>query len=173
MPTLGPAKLPSSKIPLMISLAVAFASGRLVAPRQAKPVDDTQTRDKNTPIPPDYVCLDETVKATAPDGSTVFVSIESKRGECASAVIPSPLSREDRDLLYKMSLAASNINALYMADELREARGQKRSWAPMIEMGVKNFRQMRIQICSEHPDMFVYQLKDDGERTAPRSCSTE
>lgn len=129
--------------------------------------------DKNTPVPPEYVCLDEATKANNPDGRTVFVSIQSKPGECGSAVIPSPLSREDRDLLYKMSVAASNINALRAADELREKNGQARTWAPMIEMGVKDFRQMRTQLCSAHPEMFVYQLNDDGQRTAPKSCSAE
>ncbi len=117
--------------------------------------------------------LDEAVKATAPDGSTVFVSIRAKRGECESAVIPSPLSEGDRDLLYNMSIAASNLSELRLADELRETNGQKRTWAPMIEMGVKNFRRMRNQLWSEHPEMFVYQLKDDGQRTALKSCSTE
>jgi hypothetical protein len=135
-----------------------------------KPAHNTEP---NKAFPPDFVCLDEAIKANAPDGSTVFVSIQVKPSQCQSAVMPSPLSRADRDLLYNMSVAASNINALYMADEMREASGQKRTWTPMIDMGVKNFREMRAQLCAAHPDMFVYQLKDDGQRTAPKSCSKE
>jgi hypothetical protein len=138
-------------------------------PEPIKPL----TQDKSTPIPLDYVCLDEAVKATAPDGSTVFVSMQSKRGECESVVMPSTLSREDRDLLYKMSVDASNVSTFYMTDELREASGKERTWTPMIEMGVKNFRQMRTQLCSTHPDMFVYQLMDNGQRTAPRPCTQQ
>jgi hypothetical protein len=138
----------------------------------AEPIGASQS-DRNKRDPPEYVCVDESIKATDPDGATVFVTLQSKPGECGSAVMPSPLSREDRDLLYKMSVAASNINALYAADKLRESSGQERTWAAMIEIGVKDFRQKRAQLCSRHPDMFVYQLKDDGERTAPKLCSTE
>lgn len=72
-----------------------------------------------------------------------------------------------------MTVDASNINAFYAADKLRETGCQKRTGTSMIEIGVKDFRQMRTQLCSMHPDMFVYQLKDDGERVAPKSCSKE
>lgn len=173
MPTLGPAKLPPSKFLLMMSLAVALESGQSVAHQQVDPRGKKETRENQASIPPDYVCLDEAVKATTADGSTVFLLIQAKHGECESAVVPSPLSREDRDLLYKMSVAASNISALREADELRETSRQERAWAPMIEMGVKDFRQMRTQLCSRHSDMFVYELKEDGERTAPTPCAQQ
>jgi|HubBroStandDraft_6_1064221.scaffolds.fasta_scaffold54687_2 hypothetical protein len=173
MSTLDLRKFPPVKIPLLVGLAVALTTGQLVTPRQGTPVNDAKTRDGNTPIPPEYVCLDEAVKATAPDGSTIFVLLQAKHSECESAVMPSPLSEEDRDLLYKMSVDASNIAALYMADEVREAHGDKRTWASMIETGVSNFRRMRTRLCARHPDMFVYQLKDSGERTAPKSCTKE
>jgi S1-C subfamily serine protease len=141
-------------------------------PNETEPVK-AQTHNGNPSFPPDYVCLDTVVKAVAPDGGTVFTSLEVKRGECESAVMPSPLSEEDRDLLYKMSIDASNVSELHLADEMREAGGEKRTWAPLIEMGVRNFRRMRTQLCSKHPDMFVYQLEDDGERAAPKSCAKE
>jgi hypothetical protein len=173
MPTLGPRNFPPSKVPLLISLAAVLMTGQLVTTRQSTRTDGAQTRATNTPIPPDYVCLDEAVKATAPDGTTIYLSSQAKPGECESAVMPSPLSREDRDLLYKMSVDASNVATFHAADELREAGGQKSTWTPMIETGVKNFRQMRTQLCSQHPDMFVYQLKDDGQRTGPKPCAKE
>jgi hypothetical protein len=120
----------------LVSLAAAIAAWQLAVPQQGTPTNGAHPR--NAPIPPDYVCLNETVKATAPDGTSVFVSMQVKPGECESAVIPSPLSREDRNLLYRMSVDASNVASLYVADELRETGSQKRTWTSMIEMGVKN-----------------------------------
>lgn len=111
------------------------------------------------------------MKDTAPDGDTVFVSMQVKPGQCESAVMPSSLSGEERDLLYKMSVDASNVTELRLADEMKDANGEKRTWTPMIETGVTSFRQMRAQLCSERPDMFVYQLMNDGKRTSPESCS--
>ena len=121
--------------------------------------------------PKSYVCLDTVVKATTPDGATIFTSLAAKRGECETVVMPSPLSEEDQDLLLKMNIDANNVSSLLIADEVREVGGAKRTWTPLIDEGVKNFRRMRTQFCAKHPDMFVYQLTDDGERTAPNPCS--
>jgi hypothetical protein len=184
------------RIPILIGLVAALTTRQFVTSRLGTPINAAkspprtnttqlhelvnetepvkgQTHEKKAPIPPEYVCLDAIVKADAPDGGTIFVSLQVKPGECESAVMPSPLSRGERDLLYEMSIDARNVYALYIADELRETGGEKRTWTPMIETGVKNFRRIRTQLCSQHPDMFVYQLKDDGKRTAPKSCSKE
>src|SRR5207302_2686620 len=90
------------KIPLLIGLAAALTAGQSVPPRK-----DIRA------IPPDYLCLDTVVKASAPDRGVVFASLEVKRGECESAVMPSPLSEEDRNLLYNMSIDSSNVYGLY------------------------------------------------------------
>jgi hypothetical protein len=117
--------------------------------------------------------LDAVVKAVRSDGSTVFGLMDARRGECESVVMPSPLSKEDRDLLYKMHIDADNVSALYRADQIRETEGKERTWDPLIKEGVKNFRRMRDEFCSRHPDMFVYQVEDDGERITPKPCSTQ
>jgi hypothetical protein len=161
------------QIIILIVLAGILAGAHFAKRPLQESAGTPQTPAKSTAVPPEYICLDEAIKAEAPDGSTVFVSLQVKPSQCESAVMPSPLSKEDRDLLYDMSRDASNVSELRFADEIRETGGQKRTWTPMIEMGVKNFRRMRAQLCSKHPEMFVYQLKDDGGRTAPKPCSKE
>lgn len=153
---------------LLSTAAFMFALSALPAKR-ANPSPQT----KNPPVPPDYICLDTVAKAVAPDGGTVFAFIHSTQNECEIAVMPSPLSATGRDLLSKMGIAASNVYALYVADQLRESEGQEKTWGPLIAQGVRDFRRMRGQFCSDHPDMFLYQLQDDGEQTAPRPCLGE
>src|SRR5712664_163191 len=71
MAPLDTRNFPPVKIPLLIGLAVALMAGQLVTPRQDTPIHDAKTRDGNTSIPPEYVCLDAAVRATAPDGGTI------------------------------------------------------------------------------------------------------
>jgi hypothetical protein len=165
MALLDSKQFPPLKISLVVGLALSLTAGQLVP--------SAQRHDEKASVPPEYVCLDTVVKATAPDGDTIFLSLQVKPGQCESAVMPSPLPREDRDLLHEMSVAASNVAELYLADQIRETGGEERTWTPMIETVVKNFRGTRIQLCSRHHHMFVYQLNGDGKRAAPVACSKE
>jgi hypothetical protein len=132
---------------------------------------EDRTHTSNPPALTEYVCLDTAVKGESANGrGTIFALSQMRPGECESVVMPSPLFQADRDLLYAMRADASNVEALYEADEIRVASNEERTWAPMIAQGVANFRRMRGQFCSRHPDMFVYDLKDDGERASPRAC---
>ena len=95
------APLDTRRLPLiilLIVLAVILAGAHFAKRPLQENAGTAQTLTKSAPIPPEYICLDEAIKGEAPDGSTVFVSIQVKPGQCESAVMPSPLSKEDSDL---------------------------------------------------------------------------
>jgi hypothetical protein len=102
----------------VLVLTTALAAGQSVPPQ----------RDGWVPTE-DHVCLDSVVKAQAGDGrGTVFALIQLHHSECDSVIMISPLSQDDRDLLYRMQITASNVFELYMADQVRETGGEKPTW---------------------------------------------
>lgn len=156
----------------MSGICIFAQAPQVSAPRK---YDSETVKTRSTSVSPDYVCLVPVIKAQADGGNgkshTVFAFVQGKPNECESVVMISPLSKEDRDLLMKMSMIEMNTWSLIMDDEMRLMKGKERTWTPMIDMGLEDFRQLRGKFCLKHPDMFVYDLASDGKRTVPKPCT--
>lgn len=97
-------------IGMFMSGICTFAQApQVAAPRK---YDSETAKTRSTSVSPDYVCLVPVIKAEADDGNgkshTVFAFVRGKPNECESVVMISPLSKEDRDLLMKMSMIEMN-----------------------------------------------------------------
>jgi hypothetical protein len=131
-----------------------------------------------------YVCLDTVVNARDDTGEQEFVAIGASGGVCVDLVAPLPLSRStvkllteednsDFDLIYKMRLGAVSVSQLFMA--LDQPKGPEEIAARDKLIGAigGTFQTNRDSFCSRHPDLFIFNLKLDGNITRPKPCETQ